>query len=559
MFPRHPSCGDANLAWQQDKRSDAVSSNASTPSSVQGEGNIGQASRHLPGGGILKSNSLKWLHTDLDEAWKDASMHLVKPLIDALVQRIESGQIEPLANDRSDTCDRHFIVRNLPSAPGAPLGEAVLSFELSRTSRPAYHLSQVKLHSLSSKTITLKNPYSPSQLRALQALRQRSAFNRIHMANTPRVAKDDQEEEAPETEKQLVEGAGHLALPDIGKLQGLQKIAQHELEKAMSSCLENYPEALEELKKQTRHAYADFVKNNENHGKHLGMAFEHYSLGDIFFMEGILKGHKSLQDFLMTMDKKYEDIVEVKKYCQEHIENQYRSLFEKDDHTNASTDNESDDGSSEDEFLFHTPDDLMSIYETDLHDETQALDSFLNSCPNISNVWVARGIHNSEVNPEIDIHGFINASLILYERKFLSTSWSWKAASDFQGGGKFTPITVLDVNDKTPQGLQLKEMMLKEIASSKARIMMALECKGARGAIIEDDTVPIVAAEKEILLAAEHVVLPDKIIKCEEGYVLIGAVSYMPKDAAINNYTESYLLQGNTRLSFNIAEVIGSE
>ncbi|MDY7564672.1 hypothetical protein QN400_01355 [Pseudomonas sp. RTC3] len=294
--------------------------------------------------------------------------------------------------------------------------------------------------------------------------------------------------------------------------------AAQELTALKNSLLEHHPEQLERLCQRTTELAGRLLVPGSDMRDKMVDALSHYQApdGDHVLMNIALLGHKTLAEYLQGIDpQKYHCDEDVDEFCEDFIENYSYHGYE--------------------------PSDLRSRFEDDIQNDIRPLKDFLNSGASINDVSLVKGlksnidmVRSTAVDMASFVGAFVNQEKIHYN-SFLSTSASWSNSKDFTGGS--APCVhaqmAVDLHDPSPASMLQRARLLSELNAPETRddnafIMMVLHCKNAKGVVLDSQTLglgdTLSLDEQEILLAPNHVVHPQKVIRTQDGYVLVGEV-----------------------------------
>lgn len=523
----------------------------------------------LPGGGIINPHSLNWLQTDLNLTATNAQ---IKPGIEQLLAQIRKGVgLEALPRSGVPG-SRQFAVKGLFATPNATPATAELSFAEDPDIRHTFHLTDVTLHqrNIDGGAITLRNPEPPARRQNITigsqvTLRQMALLQQARLGKTLTSAvkrKRNEGVDAPTKSGNTVEFRGQRyiatavaenqfvdslrpvrtakvrrynpavsinksAAPAVG---GVTDAKQH-MELAKSKLLNNDPARLKDLQSKTRDAIARFATHSEHPFKdELTEAMFNYvspSTGYYTLMNGILAGHTALDDFLKARDPQlYADDAAVEEYCEDHIQR-----------FKGADDDEDEDESEEYRF---TATDLKSVFDSDLQEQTSALNDFLaKDGIDLTGITLAHGVETGAdcekfsvgVNGKAYLTAFIEGHLLHY-KSFLSTTTNLETALDFTGATNFKGklLGTVDLADNSERGTLRKQALLATLNDPSNHIddksvVLMVEGNRARGAFLGPETTEHKLNEQEVLLPPGHVVIPQRVIMGEQYYVLIGEIA----------------------------------
>lgn len=487
------------------------------------------ASPILPEGGLVDAGSLTWLHEDLahlhasqQHTWR------IQPDIDALVQRIWSGQMMRVPMPEGDLRIRRYSIAQLPSAPNNLAAAAQLEFHAEPTAPHCYQLRHVVIGLPGMQAMTLSGPEACAD--ALAPLRETAGvqapiclfkgaeYRMESLGLNDFAARLRAVHPAPGSRANTAWSVGFNPASLLSPADKKRE-AQRHLHHLAGNLLSQHPERLEAIKAATLEGITRFTQGDVHRLRQLHTAFNSYvsDSGYHVFMNAILEGHKELTDFLQPMGL-YHTKEDIEAYCKAFID-EYG------------------------EISHFEPEDLKDAFRDDLQEETQALRDFLEQegVP-LNGITLAHGVMTGEdsesssvaVNGEGYMKAFIEGDPVLY-KSFFSTTADLDTALNFASKAVMldmaslsgTAIDTLDLKDQTPIGLAQRQEYHAHIAADdldrKALLVFAKGADGQGNFLWPGIT--NFHDEQEMLLGPDHVLVPERIIRGQDYYVLVAELS----------------------------------
>lgn len=329
---------------------------------------------------------------------------------------------------------------------------------------------------------------------------------------------------APERPPSPAAGGPNVQTRGMKLRRGLE--AAVELARVRGGLLEMHVEQCRSLEDQTMAACDDYLSKAcdnylDEHQAWTDMenALKSYVRDgrDYFLMNAILLGHRTVDDFVASMNMRMEPLA----YCQTLLE--------------ASGHSDSDSAPC-----------VQERFENELQEHTRKLKALLESGATISGFSVVKGIKtgprlDQACGTAVDMNAYLSAVLdgeLIHYKGFLSTSAKWNVASDFCSLDSKDEINAelsLNLRDSSREGLArkraLREMLDAGLLDSR-RLMHVFNCDMARGLALSPLLPANAQGEDEVLLAPNHVISPQKIICCENVVIIVSKATHISALAA---------------------------
>lgn len=499
------------------------------------------ASPLFPDGGLIEAGSLTWLHEDLAHM-QAGQLHIgrIQPDIDAVLQRIWSGQLARVPMLENGSRIRRYSVAPLPSAPNNVAAAAQLEFHPEPANPHHYHLQHVTIGLPNMPAMRFSNPAQVQPVAAPDQVSEAAGvdaptcrFQGAEYRMEPLGLNDFaarlrpvQAAPGPRAHSAFAAGFNPAALLSPADKK---REAQRHLQHLMGGLLSQHPARLQAVKAATLAGLERFGEADDTRLQHLRTAIANYvsDTGYHVFMNAILEGHEELEDFLRPMGP-YRTEDDIEAYCRAFID-EYG------------------------EISGYDPQDLKDMFSGDLQLQTQVLREFLEDegVP-LSGITVAHGVatgaDRESYSVAVDGEGYMSAFMagdpILY-KSFFSTTAELDTALNFASKSVTlnvdalltTAIDTVDLKDRTPTGMARRHEYLAHIADDDLDDMALLViAKGVdgQGHFLWPEITGF-ANEHEMLLGPDHVLVPQRIIRGADYYALVADIHRLDEESDLSS------------------------
>lgn len=304
-----------------------------------------------------------------------------------------------------------------------------------------------------------------------------------------------------------------------GEISNIAEAAMRHMRLIVESELNRFPSKMAELKQKTLEHVGSFSGDDIGNIYSALLAYQDL-YGNNYLMNVACLGYKKLDDYLRDLDEKYKDPTKI---------NAFLEIF---------NDKYNDTVIMDDLGLKYSRERL----ENEIIGQAQILDRFLKTAPRLSGISLLKGAGGLDEPLSTQVHGSLLAQSLLYGQGlrfngFLSTTSSYQVADNFCFSEIGEPIYAIDLTNNSDESEVLRRDTLHALDdvdfetenilfSFNANNVAGVSVKSIKNAAESEESANALDNEDEILLAPGHSFTPGKVVRMENGFIVIGTLTY---------------------------------
>ncbi|ANI81290.2 hypothetical protein [Kosakonia oryzae] len=304
-----------------------------------------------------------------------------------------------------------------------------------------------------------------------------------------------------------------------GEISNIAETARRHMRLIVDSELNRFPSKMAELKQKTLEHVGSFSGDDIGNIYSALLAYQDL-YGNNYLMNVACLGYKKLDDYLHDLDEKYKDPTKI---------NAFLEIF---------NDKYNDTVIMDELGLKYSRERL----ENEIIGQAQILDHFLKTAPRLSGVSLLKGAGGLDEPLSTQVHGSLLAQSLLYGQGlrfngFLSTTSSYEVADNFCFSEIGDPLYAIDLTNNSDESEVLRRDTLHALNdvdfetenilfSFNAHNVAGVSVKSIKNAAESEESANALDDEDEILLAPGHSFTPEKVVRMENGFIVIGTLTY---------------------------------